>query len=191
MRLDRRDARWHIAPVPPRDPSLRPYRFAAWIAYFAVIVVLGTLVVGSISRNLWGRPRHAAPSSGLPTRSALRGCMTDLDALFLEQNQRAWALGTHFEAQDPVASWSEWAGEWEERVDDLSDRCRLDESKQGEAWGEERAEMAAARDAMLALHRAYRTRVERFAQEQGDLARLVAEAMAHARRAVAAAGEGR
>ena len=64
---------------------------------------------------------------------------------------------------------------------DLSDRCRLDVTK-GE-WAEQRSEMAAARDAMLALHRAYTTQVNRFAEEQGDLARAAAEALGHAREA--------
>ncbi len=186
MVLDRSGARWQIAPVPARDPSLRPYRAAAWVVYFSVIVVLGVLVVGSIARNLWSRPRHPAPSGALPTRAALRVCLSDLEGLFQEQNQRAWALGMEFEASDPIAAWSEWSREWEERVDDLSDRCRLDETRPGEAWLEERTEMAAARDAMLALHRAYRAQVNRFAQEQGDLARVAAEAMAHARRSVGA-----
>ncbi len=172
--------------MPPRDPSLRPYRLAAWVVYFSVIVVLGALVVGSIARNLRSRPRHPAPSVALPTRAALRVCLSDLEDLFREQNQRAWALGTEFEASDPIAAWSDWSRRWEERVDDLSDRCRLDETKPGEAWLEERTEMAVARDGLLALHRAYRAQVNRFAQEQGDLMHSAAEAMAHARRAVEA-----
>ncbi len=163
---------------------MRPYRVAAWLAYFSVILVVGVLVVSSIARNLWGRPRHPAPSGALPTRAALRVCLTDLEELFREQNQRAWALGTEFESSDPIAAWSDWSRRWEERVDDLSDRCRLDETGPDPIWQEERTEMAAARDAMQALHRAYRTQVNRFAEEQGDLARAAAEAMAHARRAV-------
>ncbi len=167
-----------------RDPSLRPYRIAAWVAYFSVIVVVGMLVVGSIARNLWGRPHHPAPAGALPTRAALRVCLTDLEELSREQNQRAWALGSEFEGADPIAAWSDWSHKWEERVGDLSDRCRLDETRADEIWQEERTEMAAARDAILALHRAYRAQVNRFAQEQGDLARVAAEAMVHARRSV-------
>ena len=40
---------------------------------------------------------------------------------------------------------------------------------------------AAARDALLALHRAYAAQVLRFRQEHGDLAQAAAEALAHAR----------
>jgi hypothetical protein len=183
--------------VSARDPRLRPYRAAAWIAYFSVIAILGVLVVGSIARNLWSRPHHTASAGALPTRAALRVCLTDLELLFREENQRAWTLGTYLtsgdpvvawlETQaDPVASWLEWSRKWEERVDDLSDRCRLDESGSKEPWQNERSEMAAVRDAMRALHRAYRTQVTRFAQEQGDLARAAAEALSHARKAVEA-----
>jgi hypothetical protein len=109
-------------------------------------------------------------------------CLTDLELLYREQNQRAWALGTNLEGTEPIASWNAWSRSWEARVDDLSDRCRLDASGGEDAAA--RAELAGARDALLALHRAYAAQVNRFAQEQGDLANAVAEALAHAREAV-------
>ncbi len=174
-----------LPPVPARDPRLRPYRIAAWSVYFGIIALLAVLVVGSIARNLRGRPRHPAPTGALPTRAALRVCLGELEALYQQQNQRAWALGTEFEGPDPLRTWTEWSRHWEEDVDDLTDRCRLDVTTPGERFLEERTEMAAARDAMLALHRAYTAQVNRFAQEEGDLARAAAEALAHARRAVA------
>jgi len=49
---------------------------------------------------------------------------------------------------------------------------------------QERTEMAAARDAMLALHRAYAIQVTRFGADHGDLVQAAAEALAHARVAV-------
>lgn len=170
--------------MPPRDPSLRPYRTVAWIAYFAAIGIAVGLFVTGVVRNLTHRPRRApvaAVSGGLPTRAALRVCMDDLDALYQEQNQRAWALGTRFEGADPLRTWTDWAPRWEDRIADLADRCRLDASS-GE-WAKERGEMAAARDAMMALHRAYSAQVNRFGEELGDLARGAAEAMRHARTA--------
>ncbi len=180
-------ALWQIAAVAARDPKLRPYRAAAWIAYFGVIALLAVLVVGSIARNLWGRPRPVAATGAVPTRSALRLCLADLEALYREQNERAWALGAGFEAPDPLRAWADWARGWEERLEDLSDRCRLDVTDPGERWHAERTEMAAARDALLALHRVYNAQVNRFAEEHADLAHAAAESMAHARRAVAAA----
>jgi hypothetical protein len=104
--------------------------------------------------------------------------MDDLEDLYQEQNQRAWAMGTHFAGAKPFATWTEWAPRWEDRLADLSDRCRLDVGT-GE-WLAERTEMAAARDALVALHRAYTAQVNRFAQENEDLARAAAEAMSHA-----------
>ncbi len=169
--------------VATRDPTLRPYRVAAWILYFSAIAVAVGFFVVSVVKTLRGRARRAPPvaTSALPTRATLRVCMNDLDALYVEQNQRAWAMGTTFEGPMPLAAWTEWAPRWEERVEDLSDRCRLDVTK-GE-WALERADMAAARDAMMALHRAYTAQVNRFADEHGDLARAAAESMAHAREA--------
>jgi hypothetical protein len=156
---------------------------AAWGFYFLAIAVAVGFLVASIVRTLRGRGRRAPPvaTSALPTRATLRVCMDDLDALYLEQNQRAWAMGSQFEGGSPLAAWRDWAPRWEERVGDLSDRCRLDLAK-GE-WAGQRADMAAARDAMLALHRAYTAQVNRFAEEQGDLARAAAEALRHAREA--------
>ncbi len=167
--------------MPPRDPKLRPYRTVAWILYFLAIAIAVGFFLVSVVRTLRGRARRAPPvaTSAIPTRATLRVCMDDLDALYVEQNQRAWAMGSHFEGASPLSAWRDWAPRWEERVEDLSDRCRLDVPK-GE-WAAERTEMAAARDAMLALHRAYTAQVNRFADEHGDLARAAAESMAHAR----------
>jgi hypothetical protein len=169
--------------APPRDPKLRPYRTAAWILYFAAIAVAVGFFAVSVVKTLRGRARRTPPAatSALPTRATLRVCMDELDALYVEQNQRAWAMGTHFGGASPLSTWRDWSPRWEERVADLSDRCRLDVTK-GE-WAAERGEMAAARDAMLALHRAYTAQVNRFADEHGDLARAAAETMAHAREA--------
>jgi len=172
--------------VPPRDPRYRPYRLLAWLFYFGAIATLVAIFVTSVVRTLRSHPHRPAPapeSSRLPTRASLRVCMDDLDALYREQNEAAWALGTHFEGRDPLAAWTDWAPRWEERIEDLAERCALDAP--GGEWAAERADMAAARDATLALHRAYSAHVNRFAQENADLARAAAEAMVHAREAAA------
>jgi hypothetical protein len=168
--------------VTARDPRLRPYRAALWIAYFVVVLLGIGLFSSSVARSLRGPSRPARTSGALPTRAALRVCLTDLELLYQEQNQRAWALGVEFEGPDPFATWNLWSREWEKRVDDLADRCRLASASGEDAAA--RAELAAARDAMLALHRAYAAQVNRFAQEEGDLAQAAAEALAHAREAV-------
>ncbi len=166
---------------PGRDPRLRPYRAAMWVTYFAVTLFGIGLLIFSVARHLKGPPRPPQ-TAALPTRAALRLCLSDLEGLYREQNERAWALGAEFEGKDPLATWNAWARIWERKVDDLTDRCRLDATDR-EGY-KERTELAAARDAMLALHRAYQAQVNRFAQEEGDLANAAAEALAHARQAV-------
>ncbi len=165
-----------------RDPRLRPYRTGLWILYFGVVLLGISLFSLSVARSLRAPPRPARTAGALPTRAALRVCLTDLELLYREQNQRAWALGLEFEGPDPFATWNLWSRDWEKKVDDLADRCRLDSSSGEDAAA--RAELAAARDALMALHRAYAAQVNRFAKEEGDLAQAAAEALAHAREAV-------
>lgn len=168
---------------PPRDPRYRPYRIALWIFYFALIAVSSGVTIASIVRHLRG-PHRPPPAATLPTRAALRVCLRDLDALHREQNVRAWRLGLDIGAADAVARWDAWSKDWERRVDDLSERCLLDRSDGGPKSFPGHGDVAAARDAILAVHRAYRAQVNRFAREEADLARAAAEALENARAAV-------
>lgn len=168
-----------------RDPRLRPYRATMWVVYFVAVLLGIGLFTASVARSLRAPSRPARAEGALPTRAALRVCLADLELLAQEQGQRAWALGHELEGKDPLAAWNVWARGWERRVDDLADRCRLDERSGEDAAA--RGELAAARDALLALHRVYAAQVNRFAQEQGDLLQAVAEALAHAREEVSKA----
>jgi hypothetical protein len=175
---------WQSAGVPGRDPRYRPYRTSLWVIYFVALVLgVGTLI-GSVARHLRADARRA-PSGPPPTRAALRVCLSELEALYREQNQRAWGLAAEMEHQAPFQRWTEWSRGWETRVADLSDRCGLDAQAPGQQGLHERTEMAAARDAMMALHRAYAIEVTRFASDHGDLVQAAAEALAHARVAAA------
>jgi hypothetical protein len=165
--------------VPPLDPKLRPYRAALWVVYFVVIIVPFSLVVVSVVRHLRG-PHRPPYAEALPTREALRVCVQELDALQREQNRRAWALGDEIGRIDAVPRFLKWSQGFERRVDDLGDRCHLDGSGSDGGYPG-RAEVAKARDAVLALHRAYRAQANRFAQEEADLAVAAAEALAAAR----------
>ena len=153
-----------------------------WVVYFATVLLGMGLITASVARSLRGPSRAPREPGALPTRAALRICLVDLETLYREQNQRAWALGQEFEGPDPLGTWHQWSREWERHVDDLGDRCHLDDG--GGTDAAERAELAGARDAMRALHRAYAAQVNRFAQEEGDLAQAAAESLAHAREAV-------
>jgi hypothetical protein len=180
MRLDERTAFGQIHQVLQRDPRLRPFRAVMWIAYLLAIAVAVAAMVASIGKNLSGtRP----PAKGaLPTRAAARVCAEELDALNRELNQRAWKLGGEIGGADAVNRFDAWSREWEQRLEDLGDRCRLDVSAGSPGDFPGREELAQARDAVLALHRAYRAQVNRFAVEQAELARAAAQALEAARR---------
>jgi hypothetical protein len=167
-----------------RDPRYRPYRVALWALYFVLIAVASGATIVSIVRHLRG-PHRTAATATLPTRAALRVCVTELEALNREQNVRAWKLGEEIAHEDAIARWDVWSKEWEQRVEDLAERCRLDASEPDPQGFGGRVEMARARDAVLAVHRAYRAQVQRFAQEGADLARDAAARLSEARSAVA------
>jgi hypothetical protein len=179
LRLDASQPFGQIRQVLQRDPRLRPYRAAMWVAYLLAIALAVGSMITSIARNLTGsRP----PSTGaLPTRAVARVCAEELEALNRDLSQRAWKLGGEIGGADAIERFNTWALEWEQRLEDLGERCRLDLSTgdPGEFAG--RVELARARDAVLALHRAYRAQVNRFAVEQAELARAAAAALEAAR----------
>jgi hypothetical protein len=174
----------------PRDPRLRPFRIALWVVYLAVVAIAVGLTVRSVVKNLRGPPRAGADAM-LPTRATLRVCVTELEALHREQNERAWRLGSDIGEGDAVARWQAWARQWEQRVEDLGARCHLDTEPPDAHGFAGRPELAAARDAVLAVHRAYRAQVNRFAQDEVKLARSAAAALRDARAAVARPAERR
>jgi hypothetical protein len=175
-----------IRAVPPtRDPRYRPYRFALWITYFLAIALSIGLVVVSVVRHLSG-PRRPQATGALPTKATVRVCVGELEALHKEQSERAWRLSGEVGAPGApraLAAFDAWSRQWEQRVDDLSDRCRLDASDPDPQGFGGRAELKQARDAVLAVHRAYRAQVNRFAAEGAELANGAAEALEQARRA--------
>jgi hypothetical protein len=173
-----------------RDPRLRPFRVALWAIYLTVVFVAVGLTIRSVAKNLRG-PHRASAARALPTKAALRVCVVELEALHREQNERAWKLAGDVGETDAVARWQAWAREWEQRVEDLADRCHLDADSPEGAGYAGRAELASARDAVLAVHRAYAAQVNRFAQEEADLARAAAAALRDARSAAVRASDRR
>jgi hypothetical protein len=162
----------------PRDPRYRPFRLALWVVYLGILALALAVLVSSVVRHLRG-PHRPPPSAELPTRAALRVCATELESLQREQNAQAWRLSEEVGEGDAIARWETWSREWEQRVDDLSDRCRLDVGEGDLQAG--RAALGHARDAVLALHRAYRAQVNRFAQEDAELAAGALRALGAAR----------
>jgi hypothetical protein len=170
--------------VPPRDPRFRTLRLALWIVYLALVALALGVTITSIVKHLRG-PHRPAAIGALPTRAALRVCVTELEGLHREQSERAWELGLDIGEGSALERWEIWARGWEQRVDDLADRCRLDaEDPDPQGFGG-RKELARARDRVLDVHRAYRAQVNRFAQEEAAAARAAAEALREARAALA------
>ncbi len=167
-----------------RDPRYRPFRIALWVVYLLVVAISVGLAVRSIVKNLRA-PHRPAAVGVLPTRAAMRVCVNELEALNREQNARAWRLGDEIAEGEPVERWQAWSHDWEQRVDDLSDRYRLDASDPDPQGFGGRAELARARDAVLAVHRAYAGQVSRFAKEEADLARAASDALEDARSSLA------
>jgi hypothetical protein len=167
-----------------RDPRYRPFRIALWVVYLAVVGLSVALAVRSIVKNLRA-PHRPAAVGVLPTRAAMRVCVNELEALHREQNARAWRLGDEIAEGESIERWQTWSKDWEQRVDDLADRCRLDAGDPDPQGFGGRIELARARDAVLSLHRAYTAQVNRFAQEEADLAHAASDALEAARSALA------
>ncbi len=153
-----------------------------WVAYFVILALALGVALTSIVRHLRG-PHRPSVTGALPTRAAMRVCVTELEALHREQNLRSWRLGEEIGEEGAVQRWEIWARDWEQRVDDLADRCRLDAKEPDPQGFGGREELARAREAVLALHRGYRAQVNRFAQEEADRAKRVNEALEQAREA--------
>lgn len=166
----------------PRDPRLRPFRIALWIVYLLVVGIAVGLTIRSVVKNLRG-PHRPAAVGALPTRAALRVCVTELEALQEEQNARAWRLADSVGEDGAIPRWRAWSQDWEQRLDDLGDRCRLDANDPDPQGFGGRKELARARDAVLELHRAYAAQVNRFAQDQAKLAQAATAALDEAREA--------
>lgn len=167
-----------------RDPRYRPFRIAVWVIYLVVVGVSSGLAIRSIVANLRS-PSPPAAAGALPTRAALRVCVNELEALHREQSERAWRLGVEAGEANAVERWRVWSREWEQRVHDLAERCRLDAGEPDPQGFGGREELARARDAVLAVHEGLSAQVSRFAQSEATLARAAAAALTEARAALA------
>jgi hypothetical protein len=174
-----------------RDPRYRPFRIALWVVYLTVVAISIGLTIRGVVRNLRGAPR---PSATLPTRTTVRVCLSELEGLNREQHEQTWRLGSDLASgADAVDRWSIWSRKWEQRIEDLADRCRLDVADadaDAKAYPERR-ELAAARDAVVRVHRGYVLQVNRFALDDAEHAREAADALKAARAAITAGSAGR
>jgi hypothetical protein len=156
-----------------------------WVVYFAVVLFGIGLMALSVGRNVLSTPSPDEAPGEPPTRAELRACVIDLELLVQEQSQRTRTLAVGAAARNPAEAWNSWSGDWEKRLAALRGRCGLGAASGPDAAA--RTELTRARDAVLALHHAYSAQLNRFADEQRELIRTTAEALARAREELARA----
>jgi hypothetical protein len=153
--------------VPPRDPSLLPYRVATYVVYGLFAAVLFFQLVRSVASDLYGRP----PTVG-PPKTPL-ACVEEVDRLDAQLSARAVQPAPGGLESGAVArEWDDWTRRWEEDLEQVSDRCGL--SNPVDSTG--RA-LSQAVDGLEALRR----ELSRSGADAADEARRVKDALAAAR----------
>ncbi len=151
-----------------RDPALRPYRIAVYIAYGLFCAVLFVQLVRSVTSDLYGRrPPTAAQESPM-------ACLEDMERLYDQLSARAVQPAPRGLESDQLAlEWDAWSRRWEDDVGSVSARCQLD-SPQEPAM----KSLAEALDGIEELRR----RLSRSGEEAAEEARSVKESLAEAHR---------
>jgi hypothetical protein len=152
----------------PRDPALKPYRIALYCLYGAVCAFLFVQILRSVIGDLYGRRSPEAP---LQTPTA---CLEDVERLFGQISSRAVQPAPGgLEGGALVREWDEWSRRWEDELDRVSQRCRLDSGAEPVSRA-----LAEALDGVEELRR----RLARSGADAAEEARRVKEALAQARR---------
>jgi hypothetical protein len=166
-------------------PEYKPVRNALWAVYIAaasfLAVCLGVAALRGAQARMGSAP-EPAPASSVDA-AAVAACMGELQALYVELNERLnSAVGT-LPAKRSSAEWEDWSPQWRARRLAVGARCRLEER-----------DVPAARplvepyQRLGQLHRHYTTLAVQFSKETGPHSDALFEAMKQAREAVAAQG---
>ena len=151
-----------------RDPALRPYRIAVYLAYGLFCAVLFAQLVRSVMGDLYGR----RPPTG--TQQSPMACLEDIQRLYGELSARAVQPAPRGLESDQLArEWDAWSRRWEDDVGSVSARCQLD-SPQEPAM----KSLAEALDGIEELRR----RLSRSGEDASEEARRVKESLAEAHR---------
>jgi len=152
----------------PRDPALKPYRIAMYCAYGAVCSVLFLQLIRSVVGDLYGHRREATAQQN-PT-----ACLDDVERLYAQTSARAVQPAPGgLEGGALAREWDAWARRWEDDLDSVSQRCRLDSSGDAAARA-----LSDALDGIEELRRL----LSRSGADAAEEARKVKEALAQARR---------
>ena len=150
----------------PRDPALKPYRIAVYVAYGIFCTVLFGQLLRSVVGDLYGR------RPGVTTESAT-ACLDDVERLYNELSARAVQPAPQgLESGALAREWDQWSRRWEDEVAGVSERCSLDSPSE--------PALRALAEALEGIEE-LRRRLSRSGEEASSDARGVKEAIAQAR----------
>jgi hypothetical protein len=153
--------------MPARDPTLRPYRVALYIAYGVFCAVLFAQLLRSVASDIYGHPPPAMP------QASATACLEDVDRLYAQLAARAVQPAPGgLEAGALAREWDQWTRRWEADVAIVSSRCEL-----GDPKDDPHRLLATAVDALEDLRRDLALSGESTASQ----ARQVKDALAQAR----------
>lgn len=152
----------------PRDPALKPYRVAVYVAYGLFCTVLFLQLLRSVIGDLYGR-RAVGETQASPT-----ACLEDVERLYAQLSARAVQPAPGgLESSDLSREWDSWSRRWEDELERVGQRCQLDTSKEPA-----RRALSEALDGIEEMRR----RLSRSGEDASEDARQVKESLAEARR---------
>ena len=152
----------------PRDPALKPYRFAIYGVYALFCGVLFVQLLRSVIGDLYGRPA-VSEAQASPT-----ACLEDVERLYAQLSARAVQPAPGgLESSELSREWDDWSRRWEDELTRVDQRCQLDNSADPA-----RRALADALESIEELRR----RLSRSGEDASEDARQVKESLAQARK---------
>lgn len=150
----------------PRDPALKRYRIAVYLLYGLACAALFLQLFRSVIGDLYGR-RAVSEAQATPT-----ACLEDVERLYAQLSARALQPAPMgLESKELSREWDSWSRRWEEELDRVGRRCRLEQT------GAQKA-LSRALEGIEELRR----RLSRSGEDAAENAREVKESLAEARR---------
>ena len=152
----------------PRDPALKPYRVAVYLAYGLFCGLMFFVLLRSVIGDLYGR-RTVTEKQASPT-----ACLEDVERLYSELSARAVQPAPGgLETNQLSREWDSWSRRWEGELDRVGQRCQLETSREPA-----RRALSDALDGIEELRR----RLSRSGEDASEDARQVKQSLAEARR---------
>lgn len=152
----------------PRDPALKPYRIALYVAYGLVCAVLFAQLLRSVVGDLYGHKVANAP------QLSTTACLEDVQRLYDQLSARAVQPAPGgLESEALAREWDQWSRRWEDEVESVNRRCQLDSGADPA-----RRSLSEALEGIEDLRR----RLSRSGEDASEDARRVKDALADARK---------